>query len=241
MKRLCIIIPAFNEVDSLPELVYEINAIDFGDELLVDILIVNDGSTDGTELLKFDQNCVQLNLCNNLGIGGAVQTGLIYANECGHDYALQVDGDGQHPPAEIPKFIEFLKQNPNIDMVIGSRYIDETGFQSSWIRRLGIRFFSIVISILTGTKFLDTTSGFRLFTSSTLRYFAVNYPDEFPEPESLVIAAMLGFKIVEIPVVMKKREMGASSITPVKSIYYMIKVMLAIIFTFIKTKYILSR
>lgn len=237
MKRVCLIIPAFNERESLPKLLYEIRSIDFLKGFNIHTVVINDGSTDDTKNIITENDVTLLSLISNLGIGGAVQTGLIYAKENGYNIAIQVDGDGQHPPTEINKLLAIISENNNIDLVIGSRYLTSEGYQSSFMRRLGINLFSLIIKLLTKKRYYDTTSGFRLINERALSYFADNYPDDFPEPESLVMSAMLGLKIEEVQVIMNYREKGKSSITSIKSIYFMLKVLLSIIFIFIRTKY----
>ena len=159
---------------------------------------------------------------NIIGIGGAVQTGYQYAAEHGYDMAVQVDGDGQHDPEFLEKMADYLEKN-QLDMVIGSRFIEKEGFQSSGLRRVGIRFFARLIRLLTGKTITDPTSGLRMM-------FAKDYPKDYPEPESVVAVLMRGLKVEEIPVIMREREGGVSSISLKNSVYYMIKVPLAIIF-----------
>jgi len=164
----------------------------------------------------------------NLGIGGAVQTGYKYAVRNGYDMAVQVDGDGQHDPKFLEEMAEYLEKN-NLDMVIGSRFIEKEGFQSSGLRRIGIRFFTRLIKLLTGEKITDPTSGLRMIGKDVLKIFAEDYPKDYPEPESVVSILRRKMKVAEIPVVMREREGGISSISMKKSVYYMVKVTLAII------------
>ena len=169
-----------------------------------------------------------VNLPINLGIGGAVQTGYRYALENDYDVAVQVDGDGQHDPEFLNIMAEYLEKE-NLDMVIGSRFIEKEGFQSSKLRRIGIVFFSVLIKTLTGVKITDPTSGLRMAGKNVIALFAEDYPRDYPEPESVVTVIRRGMKVEEIPVVMKEREGGVSSISLKKSVYYMIKVTLAIL------------
>ena len=162
--------------------------------------------------------------------------GVKYAFENNYDYAIQVDGDGQHPAAEIPKLIEAAIQN-NYDVTIGSRFIDNKGFQSSAMRRFGINYFKRLNKILTGITIYDSTSGFRLINKKVLTLVNETYPDEYPEPEAIILYSLNNFKIGEVPVEMKERQGGVSSIDFTSSIYYMFKVTLAIIYTFIRTKF----
>lgn len=222
MKKL-IIIPAYNESECIEATVRDImkNAADF------DYVIINDCSTDDTrEICERNQFNI-VNLPINLGIGGAVQTGYMYAMEYGYDLAVQVDGDGQHDPQFLRQMAEYLETH-NADMVIGSRFIEKEGFQSSRLRRLGITYFTKLIKLCTGKTITDPTSGLRMAGKNVIRLFADCYPKDYPEPESTVAALNHGFIVEEIPVIMRERQGGVSSITLKKSIYYMIKVTLAI-------------
>ena len=222
MKKL-MIIPAFNEESNIEKTVTAIqkNAQGF------DYVIINDCSGDNTRQICEENGYNIVNLPINLGIGGAVQTGYKYALEHGYDVAVQVDGDGQHDPEFLSTMAEHLMDN-GLDMVIGSRFIEKEGFQSSALRRIGIIFFSKLIKILTGTLITDPTSGLRMIGRNAMALFAVDYPRDYPEPESVVAVIQRGMKVEEIPVVMKEREGGVSSISLKKSVYYMIKVTLAI-------------
>ena len=223
MKTL-IIIPAFNESENIEKVVKSLH--DNCPEC--DYLIVNDCSTDNTAEICKKNNFNYINLCCNLGIGGGVQSGYIYAYRNGYDCAVQIDGDGQHDPTYINKIIEPIG-NGTADIVIGSRFIEKEGFQSSGMRRLGINFLSFLIKLMTGTRVLDVTSGFRAVNREFIEYFSKEYADDYPEPEAIVFASLMKAKIREVPVVMKEREGGVSSISPLKSIYYMIKVSLSIL------------
>ena len=196
------------------------------DKNIVDYIIINDCSKDKTlELCKKNKFNV-INLKVNLGIGGAVQTGYKYAYENDYDIAIQMDADGQHDPKYIPKLIEKIEQG--YDFVIGSRFIEKEGFQSTFIRRLGINLYSWIIKIFTKKKIKDTTSGYRAANKKIIKMFAKNYPVDYPEPETNAFIAKNNFKIAEIPMEMKQRDSGFSSITPIKSIYFAIKVGLAV-------------
>ena len=231
MKKLLLIVPAFNEEKNLPELVNKINEVQNTMPIKVDTLIINDFSTDNTkEVLKTLKNINFINLPCNLGIGGAVQTGYKYAKENDYDYAIQIDGDGQHNPKYIKQAYEEIEKGYNF--VIGSRFINNQGFQSSFVRRLGINFFYYLIRILTREKITDATSGFRLCDKKVIDLFSRYYPADYPEPETLMILISNGFKVTEIPVIMNEREHGKSSINVVNSIYYMIKVTTAILLSF---------
>ena len=222
MKKL-VIIPAYNESASIKKTVEEIEkkANEF------DYIIINYCSTDDTKKICEKNNFNVINLPINLGIGGAVQTGYRYAYEQGYDIAVQVDGDGQHDPAFLNKMAEYLTEK-NINMVIGSRFIEKQGFQSSGTRRIGIKYFTCLIRLLTGKVITDPTSGLRMIDREVIELFAEDYPKDYPEPESVVAILRRKKKVDEIPVVMRERGGGVSSISIKKSIYYMIKVTLAI-------------
>ena len=222
MKKL-VIIPAYNESASIKKTVEEIEkkANEF------DYIIINDCSTDDTKKICEKNNFNVINLPINLGIGGAVQTGYRYAYEQGYDIAVQVDGDGQHDPAFLNKMAEYLTEK-NINMVIGSRFIEKQGFQSSGTRRIGIKYFTCLIRLLSGKVITDPTSGLRMIDREVIELFAEDYPKDYPEPESVVAILRRKKKVDEIPVVMRERGGGVSSISIKKSIYYMIKVTLAI-------------
>lgn len=223
MKKL-IIIPAFNEEENIEKTVTSIQK----DAKEFDYVIINDCSTDRTRKICEQKGYNVVNLPINLGIGGAVQTGYKYAYENGYDVAVQVDGDGQHDPEFLNKMAEYIEKN-KVDMVIGSRFIEKKGFQSSVTRRMGIKFFSVLIKLLTGSVITDPTSGLRMVGRNVMEIFAKDYPRDYPEPESVVAVLRKNLVVKEIPVIMHEREGGVSSISPKKSIYYMIKVTLAIL------------
>jgi glycosyltransferase involved in cell wall biosynthesis len=223
--KILIIIPAYNEEKNIPDL---INKLLEYKEYNIDLLIINDCSNDGTSNVCRELGVKVIDLPCNLGIGGAVQTGYKYAHNNNYDIAIQVDGDGQHKPNYLGKLISPIINN-TVDMVIGSRYLDKTGFQSTLLRRIGIRYFSRLIQLLTLQKITDPTSGFRACNSIVIALFANRYPKDFPEPESLVFLKRNQIRILEVPVVMQERKNGKSSINLIKSIYYVIKVSLAIL------------
>lgn len=222
--RKIIIIPVYNEEENIERTVESIqkNALDF------DYIIINDCSTDHTRKICEENGFNVINLPINLGIGGAVQTGYRYAYEQGYDVAVQVDGDGQHDPKFLEKMAVYLQEN-GVDMVIGSRFIEKKGFQSSAARRIGISFFSILIKILTGKKITDPTSGLRMVGRNVMDIFSKDYPRDYPEPESVVAILRRNLKVKEIPVIMHERAGGVSSISFKNSVYYMIKVTFAIL------------
>lgn len=221
MKCL-IIIPAYNEAENIEKVVDNLTS-NFPQ---FDYIIINDGSNDNTKEICREKQYHVLNLPINMGIGGAVQTGYRYARDNEYEAAVQIDGDGQHDVAYLEGMLEVLEKG-QADAVIGSRFVDKEGFQSSRLRRVGIRFLSNLGKLLTGVKVKDITSGYRVVNRRFIEIFAEDYPADYPEPEALVIVAVHGGKIVEYPVIMRERENGESSITLKKSIYYMCKVTLA--------------
>ena len=223
-EKILIIIPAYNEAANIEKVVD--NIINHYPQY--DYIIINDGSTDNTEEICFKKSYRFLSLPINLGIGGAVQTGYKYAKSYGYDIAIQTDGDGQHDIAYVEALIKPI-QEKKADICIGSRFIKREGFQSSFARRVGITFLSNLIFMLTGKKIKDVTSGFRAVNKKFIKIYAEEYPNDYPEPEAIVSAVMHKGKIAEIPVIMRERENGESSINFWKSVYYMIKVTLAII------------
>lgn len=223
-NKTLIIIPAYNEGDNIEKVV---------DNLIVhfpqyDYVIINDGSTDHTKKVCHGRGYEVLNLPINMGIGGAVQTGYRYARDNDYDIAVQIDGDGQHDVGFLDEMIRYMEEE-RADCVIGSRFVEKEGFQSSGMRRIGIRFLSLLGLILTGVRVKDITSGYRLVNRRFIGIFAEDYPADYPEPEAMVIAAVHGGRIREYPVVMRDRENGISSITLKKSVYYMVKVTLAML------------
>ncbi|MBF7095183.1 glycosyltransferase family 2 protein [Streptococcus sp. HF-1907] len=231
MLKKLIIIPAYNESSNIKNTIEAIkkDAPDF------DYVIINDCSTDNTLEICQQNHFNVVSLPINLGIGGAVQTGYLYAKQNGYDLAVQVDGDGQHNPSFLAKMVEELEAS-KVNMVIGSRFLENEGFQSSFTRRLGIKYFMWLIKLLTKKKVTDATSGLRMIDRSLIELFADNYPDDYPEPETIVSVLNKGYSIKEIPVIMNERQGGVSSISATKSVYYMVKVTLAILFVKLKGK-----
>jgi len=221
MKCL-IIVPAFNEEKNIYNVVTSIK----NNNIFADVLVINDGSKDKTYFEARKAGAEVINLSENLGIGGAVQTGYIYALNKDYDVAVQIDGDGQHDPKDLEKLIKQMEAN-NVDMVIGSRFIEKTNYIPNIFRAIGIRYFSKLVSILCRSNYYDTTSGYRLINKKGIRLFAKYYPRDYPEVETIVYAFKNGLKVKEIGVNMRQRYEGKSSITPIKSIYYMIKVTLS--------------
>ena len=221
--RTLIIVPCYNEQETILDLYREIN-----DKTAYDVLVVNDCSTDESGAILMREGIPHLSLPLNLGIGGAVQTGYRYALGNDYDIAVQVDGDGQHDPGQIEALVAPIEKG-DADLVIGSRYIDKTGFQSSVMRRVGIRFFKMLIYCLSGAKITDATSGFRAVNKKTMLLFDTYYAKDYPEPESNILALKNNMRVIEIPVTMRKRQGGTSSIKALQPIYYMLKVSLGII------------
>lgn len=224
MARVLIIIPAYNEAGNIEKVIDDLTT----NYPQYDYVIVNDGSTDATKEICRENHYHVLHLPVNLGIGGAVQTGYRYAWENDYDLAVQIDGDGQHDVSFLQDMIAYMDEQ-GADCVIGSRFVRKEGFQSSGLRRTGIQFLSILGFILTGVRVRDITSGYRLVNRKLIRVFALDYPADYPEPEAMVIAAVYGGRIKEYPVVMRERENGTSSINLKRSVYYMIKVTLAML------------
>ena len=223
-KKVLVIIPAYNESHNIENTLQAL----LNEEIEVDYLVINDCSKDNTLDILKKLNSRYVDLPINLGIGGGIQTGYKYAFRNGYDIAIQMDGDGQHIPNYIKNLIDPIV-NEEADLVVGSRFLNKVGFQSSRMRRLGINFLSSLIHFCCGIKIKDVTSGFRAANKKVIELFAHNYAQDYPEPESLVTCAISGIRILEVPVVMKEREGGKSSITSLKSVYYMIKVSVAII------------
>lgn len=223
MSRILLIIPAYNEAQSIDYVIQNI----IRNYPQYDYVIVNDGSTDNTYDICKQRGYNVLNLSVNLGIGGAVQAGYLYAKRNHYDIAVQIDGDGQHDVAYVKDVIEPILQG-RADVVVGSRFVKKEGFQTTSSRRMGISLLSLFIKICTGKKIYDVTSGFRAANSKFIDVYGMDYPRDYPEPEALVIAMVYGGTVCEVPVVMKERQGGTSSINLKRSIYYMIKVSLAI-------------
>jgi len=228
-KKILIIVPAYNEEESIKNVVQAI----YNQEVKVDVVVVNDGSRDNTYEEAKKTNANVLDLPFNLGIGGAMQTGYLYAYKNNYDIAIQIDADGQHNPVDIKNLIQPIL-NEEVDMVIGSRYLEKTKYKSTIFRRLGMIYFTTIIKLFTGNKVTDTTSGYRAVDRKIIELFAREYPEDYPEVEVLVWLKKRKLKLKEISVEMNERTTGKSSITPFKSLYYMIKVTLGIIISSIR-------
>ncbi len=231
-QDVLIIVPAFNESRSIQKLVLEIRAA----HPSYRVLVINDGSADHTAAEAQKAGAKVVNLPYNLGIGGAIQSGFKVAHSENYDVAIQLDGDGQHDPKYLPNILEPVTAG-KLDLCIGSRFLaDRDGFQSTAARRMGIRFFSYLLRLLTGVSISDPTSGFRAYGRKAIRLFAEQYPVDFPEPEAVMIAKRHGLEIGEVPVKMRKRFGGISSIRYFKTVYYMLKVTLAILIDLFKKR-----
>jgi len=234
--KTLVIIPAFNEEGSIGKVVEEVKAyLPQGDAL-----VVNDGSNDLTSEIAKAKGAIVLDLPFNLGIGGAMQAGYKYAYERGYDVAIQVDGDGQHDPREIPKLLNVLEKG-TADVAMGSRFIGDSEYKASVMRRLGMVILSKAISIVVGERLTDPTSGFRAANRRAIQLFSVNYPQDYPEPEAIVLLHQCRLRMKEIPVKINQRFSGESSITKIRSVYYMVKVLLAIFVDCFKKRPALGR
>ena len=223
VQQTLVIIPAYNEAGSIGSLLTEIaNA-----NLAVDVVVVDDGSRDRTAIVAMAHGVTVLRNPFNLGIGGAMQTGYRYAFENGYEIAVQVDADGQHPPASIPALIAPILSG-EADLVVGTRFRVDTAFRGSQLRRVGIALFARVVSLIVRQRMTDTTSGFRAANRRVIRLFAFDYPVDYPEVETTAVVHQQGLRIIEVPVKMRLREVGESSITILWSVYYVVKVLLAL-------------
>lgn len=229
--KILAILPAWNEAAVLAEVIEELTrkAPD------VDILVVNDGSTDQTEAVARKGGRVRVvSLPFNLGIGGAVQTGFMYAARRAYDLAIQIDADGQHPPDQIPALLAPLLAGQT-DVVIGSRYLGPREKGSTAMRRAGTRILSVLASLTLRQAITDSTSGFRAYNRNAIEFLAAQYPLDYPEPEAVVLLGRNGFRILEVPTALRARSGGRSSITRLRSIYYMVKVSLAMLIEAFRT------
>lgn len=235
-KRILIIIPAYNEAESI-EGVISVVKKELPDAA---IIVINDGSRDDTGSIAKRLGVTVADLPYNMGIGAAMQTGYRYAALHNYDIAVQVDADGQHPPDQIKHIISPVVEE-KVDVVIGSRFLRGTQaklgsgeYHPSLARLIGIKVFSVVVSLIIGKWLTDTTSGFRAVSKRAIRFFAKNYPEDYPEVEAIVLLHKAGFSIMETSVRMKTRAGGKSSITPLHALYYIIKVLLAVFIDVLK-------
>ncbi|MBN1967352.1 MAG: glycosyltransferase family 2 protein, partial [Anaerolineae bacterium] len=224
--NVLVIIPAYNEAANIAGVVAQVRASVPG----ADVCVVNDGSGDNTSQIAAAAGAIVLNLPYNLGIGAAVQTGFRYAFRQGYAVAVRIDGDDQHPPTSIPPLLAALAED-GADMVIGSRFLaaGDAGYKGSLPRRVGIRVLASVIGLITGQTVTDPTSGFLVANRRAISFCAHAYPHDYPEPEARVLMHRAGLRVREVPVVMRARAGGVSSITVGGSVYYMSKVLLALL------------
>ena len=228
-KKILVVIPAYNEEASIGSVIDEVR------ENLpeAEIAVVNDGSLDATSSMARSKGATVLELPYNLGIGGAVQTGCRYAVQEGYEFVVRLDGDGQHSPREIAKILRPLLEG-EADIVIGSRFLSQEGYKSTLVRRMGIKFFSLLIFLICRGKIKDPTSGFNGMNRKGIDFIASKYSSDYPEVEALIVARRRGLRIKEVPVLMNKREQGKSSINYVEAFYYMIKVSISTLMGYVK-------
>jgi len=227
--KVLVIIPAYNEEKNIKTVCNSLENIKKTLDFKLDYIVINDGSTDNTLKVCEENHFPTINLVHNLGIGGAVQTGYKYALKNNYDIAIQFDGDGQHDEFYIKDLVLPII-NKEVDMTIGSRYVSNLSeFKSTKMRQAGIKLLSFILKLTTKEKIFDMTSGFRAVNKDIIKIFSNDYPNDYPEPESLVAVIKKGYDVKEIPVKMHERKHGKSSITPLKSIYYMTKVSYAMI------------
>jgi hypothetical protein len=222
-ERRIAIVPAYNEERNIGRVVAELRDYDPG----IDIVVISDGSVDRTAESAEAAGALVLRLPYNLGIGGAVQTGFRYAWEQGYELAVRCDGDGQHIPGELSKVVERVLSG-EADIAVGSRFAGGEGYRSSAPRRIGIRLLAALVSAIARQRVTDTTSGFQALNRRALELFAADYPHDYPEVEGIVMTIKHRLRLVEVPVQMREREHGSSSITAVRSVYYMAKVLTAL-------------
>jgi glycosyltransferase involved in cell wall biosynthesis len=221
--RRIAIVPAYNEEQNVGRVVDELRAFDAG----LDVVVVSDGSADRTADVAAEHGARVVRLPFNLGIGGAVQAGFQYASERGYDLVIRCDGDGQHDPSELGKVLAPVLAG-EADIAVGSRFTGDGEFRSSATRRIGIRLLALIVSWIAGQRVTDTTSGFQALNRKAIDLFAADYPHDYPEVEGMVMTIKHRLRLCEVPVRMREREHGRSSITALRSVYYMAKVLVAL-------------
>jgi len=222
--KTILLIPVYNEQASIVRLLEEIR-IHLPD---TPVCFINDASSDSTATVLRQSGCLFLNLPCNLGVGGAMQTGFRYALEQGYDYAIRLDGDGQHPPGECEKLIERIRLG-DVDMVVGSRFLGDRSYTSTWFRQAGIFGLAMALSLVCRRRITDPTSGFQMVNRAVMYYFAHQYPGEYPEPESLALLSRQGYRVCEVPTIFRPRAQGKSSIRKWGTLFYMFKVGIALV------------
>jgi len=228
--RVIAVVPAYNEQGAIGAIVDEIRAFDAS----FDVVVIDDGSTDATATVAAEHGAAVVTLPFNLGIGGAVQTGFKYALEHGYELAVRLDGDGQHDPAELPKLLAPVERG-EADIVTGSRFAGGAlAYRPPLARRIGITWFAKLVSLLTRQRVTDTTSGFQALNRKGIALFADDYPSDYPEVEATILVFKHRLRLAEVPVQMREREHGESSITFLRSVYYMFKVTLALLVAMVR-------
>jgi glycosyltransferase involved in cell wall biosynthesis len=222
--RVLVIVPAYNEAMNIASVIRSLRR----DGPECDVAVVDDGSSDGTAAIARSQGARVIQSAMNLGIGGAVQTGYLWAREHGYDAAVQIDGDGQHDPRFIASALAPIELG-KADLVVGSRFIEGVGFRSTVLRRIGIRYLAWFLRLRCGARVTDPTSGFRAAGRRAVALFAEQYPSDYPEPESIAVAVRAGLRVHEVPVRMRNREHGRSSINAIRTLYYLMKVSIALL------------
>ena len=223
LHNLILLVPAFNEEANIASLLAEIRTA-WPD---IPVCVIDDHSLDGTRRLLQSAGCDHLHLPCNLGVGGAMQAGFRYALEKGFDFAIRLDGDGQHPPAECRKLIERMAVD-DMDMVVGSRFLGQRSYTSTWFRQAGIFVLARALSLICRRRITDPTSGFQIVNRAVMRYFAHQYPGDYPEPESLALLSRQGYRVCEVGTAFRPRATGCSSIRRWGAFFYVFKVGVAL-------------
>jgi glycosyltransferase involved in cell wall biosynthesis len=226
--RVLVVIPAYREGKSIGAVVTAVR-----EHFPYNVLVVNDGSPDDTSAAARGAGAIVLDLPCNLGIGGAVQAGFLYARDRGYGAVARIDGDGQHDPQDIGRVLEPIL-NGTADAVIGSRFLGETGYRGSIPRIFGIGFFRALVNLFTGYRVTDPTSGFFAINRRLIEFYSAHYPSDYPEVDAYILMHRLNARAVEVPVRMYARAEGKSSITTFKAMYYMVKVTLSFLINCIR-------
>lgn len=222
-EKTIFLIPVYNEEENVASLLEELRSF----FPKADVCFINDASRDRTINVLRECDCYYLNLPCNLGVGGAMQAGFMFAYDNGYDYAIRIDGDGQHPPAECSRLIERMGQG-DMDMVVGSRFMGMQSYRSTWYRQAGIFGLMAMLSLACRKRITDPTSGFQMVNRAAMCYFANEYPVDYPEPESLALLRRQGYRFCEVGAVFRARQKGRSSIKHWGTVYYMFKVSVAL-------------